>query len=190
MRTLLALLLSLTTAAPPIAAGATLTTSTGARCTNGFNVRGHLILSPRCGPVGTTLHAGGVLVGTIKAVRTTYAVADLAPGQTQSPTVVGSTGTVAGATETAIGGQVCYFSQRGGKRCGTVQRKNATVNYPEGTITGLTKASLCPLPGDEWAPVLGGTQAQGHLLGGSGCTAYFLPLRPVLSAEGFTLVTG
>ncbi|WP_158843268.1 S1 family peptidase [Saccharothrix deserti] len=198
MRTLLlvsALLVATATpasAATPLDAGTTLTTSTGARCSNGFNVRGYLLLSPRCGPVGTTVRAGSAVVGRVVSVSTTYAVVriDNPSAWVQRPRIVGSTTTVTGSVEAAVGGAVCMSGRTTGWRCGTVQAKNQTVNFAEGTVHGLTRVGLCPQPGDEWAPVVSGSQAQGHLFGGSGCTAYFLPVRPILSAGGFTLVTG
>ncbi|MBY8854472.1 hypothetical protein K7G98_42015, partial [Saccharothrix sp. MB29] len=59
----------------PLEAGTPLTAAGGGRCLNGFNVRGHLLVPPSCGPVGTVVGGpGGAVVGTITAVRPTYAV--------------------------------------------------------------------------------------------------------------------
>ncbi|WP_447003891.1 S1 family peptidase [Saccharothrix isguenensis] len=205
MRTLLIVLTLLVatatpaSAATPLEAGTMLTTSTGMRCTNGFNVRGHLVVSPSCGSVGTTVRGpGGVDIGPVIAVRPAYAVVRITNpyAWVQRPTVVGNTRSITGSFETPVGGQVCAVSQTTGLWCGTVVAKNVTVSYPTGAVHGLTRTNLCAEPGDrEWAPVFTGTQAQGHVLGGSGnCTtggaSFFYPVNRILSAEGFTLVTG
>ncbi|MGM1060493.1 S1 family peptidase [Saccharothrix sp. Mg75] len=186
-------------AAPvPLEAGTPLTTAAGARCTNGFNVRGHLLVQPSCGPVGTVVRGpGGGVVGSITAVRPTYAVVTItdAAAWVQRPTVAGRPGVVTGSVETPVGGSVCRVGGATGLRCGTVQARNVTVFLPAGTITGVTRTNLCPEPGDHWAPVISGSNAQGHVIGGSGgCssggTTFFYPVNRVLAAEGFTLVTG
>ncbi|MEU4739506.1 S1 family peptidase [Actinosynnema sp. NPDC023658] len=187
----------LAAAATPLEAGTPLSTASGARCSNGFNVRGHLIVSPSCGTVGTVVRGPGLVdVGPIVAVRPTYAIVRITntAAWVQRPTVVGG-GTVTGSAETPVGGPVCAAGRTTGVRCGTVQAKNVTVNYPSGVVYGLTRTSVCSEPGDQWAPLFTGGQAQGHSLGGSGTcstggTSYFYPLNRILSAEGLTLVTG
>lgn len=204
MRTLLIVLTLLVatatpaSAATPLEAGTILTTSSGVRCPNGFNVRGYLLVSPSCGNVGTTVRGpGNVEIGPITAVRTTYAVVRITNtfAWTQRPTVVGYGRAITGSVETPVGGQVCTVGRTTGLRCGTVVAKNVTVTYPTVTVYGLTRTNLCMEPGDQWAPVFTGTQAQGHVLGASGnCssggTSFFYPINRVLAAEGFTLVTG
>jgi streptogrisin C len=75
-----------------------------------------------------------------------------------------------------------------------VQAKNSTVNYPQGTVTGLTRTNACAEPGDSGGSWLSGAQAQGVTSGGSGnCTSggttYFQPVNEILSAYGLTLTT-
>lgn len=184
-------------AATPLEAGTPLSTWNNPRCVNGFNVRGHLLVSPSCGPVGTIVHGpGGVDIGPIVAVRSTYAVVRITntAAWVQRPTIAGR-GAVTGSTEMPVGGVVCTVGRTTGLRCGTVQAKNVTVNYPTGVVHGLTRTNLCTEPGEHWSPVFAGTQAQGHLLGGTGnCTtggtSFFTPINQILAAEGFTLVTG
>ncbi|MFD1150890.1 S1 family peptidase [Saccharothrix hoggarensis] len=203
MRTLLIVLTLLVatatpaTAATPLEAGTILTTSTGARCVNGFNVRGHLLIATTCGPVGTTVRGpGGVDIGPVTAVRQTYAVVRITntAAWVQRPTVAGTGVSVTGSLETPVGGQVCMAGRTTGLRCGTVLAKNVTVHYPDGIVYGLTRTNLCVEPGDQWSAVFTGSQAQGHVLGASGnCssggTSFFLPVNRILAAEGFTLVT-
>ncbi|MBW4716606.1 S1 family peptidase [Saccharothrix obliqua] len=191
LTTLAALLLAITaptaTAAPAAApvkleAGSQLP---GTRCVNGFNTHGHLLVSPTCARANSTLPG----VGPVVAVRDAYAVVRLAEPEKwyQSPTVAGRP--VTGSTPATVGSSVCTSSRTSGWHCGTVQALNQSVSYPDGVVTGLTRTNLCVQPGDSWNPVISGGNAQGHIIGGSHCTAYFLPLNRILSAEQLTLVT-
>ena len=78
--------------------------------------------------------------------------------------------------------------------CGTVQAKNQTVRYAQGTVYGLTRTNVCAEPGDSGGSWLSGNQAQGVTSCGSGnCTSggttYFQPVNEILSAYGLRLVT-
>jgi hypothetical protein len=206
MRTLLLMLTLLTaTATPawatatPLEAGTPLSSSTGRRCSNGFNVRGHLLVPPGCAPLGGIVRGpGGVDVGPVVAVRSAYSVVRITntAAWVQRPTIAGYAGTtIRGSAETPVGGQVCAAGRTTGVRCGTVLAKNVTVNFPDGVVYGLTRTNVCVEPGDQWAPLFTGSQAQGHVLGGSGnCTtggtSYFYPVNRILAEGGFTLVTG
>lgn len=209
MRTLLLVLTLLVAAAAPAAAttaalptpleaGTPLYAYNGGRCANGFNARGFLIVPPSCGIVGTVVRGPDMVdIGPVVAVRTTYAIVRITntAAWVQRPTIAGRTGVITGSAETPVGGSVCAAGRTTGLRCGTVQAKNVTVNYPEGVVYGLTRTNVCTEPGDQWAPIFTGSQAQGHSLGGSGnCSvggsSYFEPLNRVLAAERLTLVTG
>src|SRR5262249_19161750 len=50
---------------------------------------------------------------------------------------------------------------------GTVQAVNATVNYPQGTVTGLIRTNVCAEPGDSGGSLFAGTTALGLTSGGS-----------------------
>ncbi|QFZ22837.1 S1 family peptidase [Saccharothrix syringae] len=206
MRTLLiALALLLGAAIPasaapvPLEAGTPLTAPSSAnRCANGYNVRGYLLVPPNCAPVGAVVSGpGGIDVGAVVAVRETYSVVRITntTAWVQRPTIAGRTGVVTGSAETPVGGAVCAVGRSSGLRCGTVQARNVTVNFPTGTVSGLTRTTLCTDPGETWKPVFTGSQAQGHVLGGSGnCstggTSLFYPVNRILAENGFTLVTG
>jgi streptogrisin C len=106
----------------------------------------------------------------------------------------GGTVAVQGSTEAAVGASVCRSGSTTGWRCGTIQAKNQTVNYPEGSVTGLTRTSACAERGDSGGSWLSGNQAQGVTSGGSGnCTTggttFFQPVNEILQAFGLTLVT-
>ncbi|MBB5955440.1 streptogrisin C [Saccharothrix tamanrassetensis] len=196
MRTLLVVLLLLVATATPAAAaipleaGTPLNQSAGARCVNGFNTAGHLLVSVACARANPTLPG----IGPVVAIRATYAVVRLSDPDKwdQLPRVAGHPTAVTGSLEGTVGSSVCGISRVGGTRCGVIQAKNASITFPGGTVTGLTRTSLCVHPGEDWVPVVAGGQAQGHLIGGSGsgsCSSYFYPLSRILAAERLTLVT-
>lgn len=100
-----------------------------------------------------------------------------------------------GSQEAPIGGSVCKIGSTTGYTCGTITAKNVTVNYPQGTVTGLTRTTICAEPGDSGGPVFSGNyQGQGIVSGGSGNCAvggvtFFQPLLPILSSGNLNLIT-
>lgn len=75
---------------------------------------------------------------------------------------------------------------------GYVQAVNATVNYPNGTVTGLVMTNACAEPGDSGGPFYSGSTALGLTSGGSGnCTdggtTFFQPVMEVLEAYNVTV---
>ncbi|MFF2729278.1 alpha-lytic protease prodomain-containing protein [Streptomyces sp. NPDC058008] len=102
--------------------------------------------------------------------------------------------TVTGSTQAVVGSSVCRSGSTTGWHCGTIQQHNSSVTYPEGTISGVTRTSVCAEPGDSGGSFISGSQAQGVTSGGSGnCsqggTTYYQPVGPALAAYGLTLVT-
>jgi streptogrisin C len=102
--------------------------------------------------------------------------------------------TVGGSVEVPIGSSVCRSGATSGWHCGTVEQRDATVTYREGTVRGLTRTSVCAEPGDSGGPFISGDQAQGTTSGGSGdCstggTTYFQPVAEPLAEYGLTLST-
>ncbi|MFE5395299.1 carbohydrate-binding protein [Streptomyces sp. NPDC056568] len=116
---------------------------------------------------------------------------------TATPYVSGAGGQnvqVAGSTQAPVGASVCRSGSTTGWHCGTVQQHNTSVTYPEGTITGVTRTTVCAEPGDSGGSYISGSQAQGVTSGGSGdCrsggTTYFQPINPLLQNYGLTLKT-
>src|SRR6185295_1914387 len=101
---------------------------------------------------------------------------------------------VAGSQEAPVGASVCRTGSTTGTHCGTIQAKNATVNYPEGTVTGLTRTNVCAEGGDSGGSWISGDQAQGVTSGGSGdCTrggtTFFQPVNEILATNNLTLLT-
>ena len=99
------------------------------------------------------------------------------------------------APDAAIeGSSVCRSGSTTGWHCGTIQQRDASVTYPQGTSTDLTRTSVCAEPGDSGGSFISVDQAQGVTSGGSGnCTSggvtYFQPIREILTAYGLTLMT-
>lgn len=173
----------------------------GGRCSVGFSVDGGFVTAGHCGTVGTpTSGYNQVAQGTFQGSSfpgNDYAWVAVNANWTPQPWVNNYSGgnvTVAGSTEAAVGASICRSGSTTGWHCGTVQAKNQTVNYAQGSVSGLTRTNACAEPGDSGGSWLTGQQAQGVTSGGSGnCTSggttYFQPVNEILSAYGRTLVT-
>ncbi|CAM5727907.1 carbohydrate-binding protein [Streptomyces fumanus] len=161
----------------------------------GFATAGH------CGQAGaSTTGANRVAQGTFQG--SVFPGRDMAwvatnANWTATPYVSGAGGQnvqVTGSTQATVGASVCRSGSTTGWHCGTVQQLNTSVTYPEGTITGVTRTSVCAEPGDSGGSFISGSQAQGVTSGGSGnCTSggttYFQPINPLLQNYGLTLKT-
>ncbi|MET8908454.1 S1 family peptidase [Micromonospora sp. NPDC004551] len=171
------------------------------RCSVGFSVVGGFVTAGHCGrPGDRTAGANRVAQGTFAASSfpgDDWAVVEV-NGQWTPQGVVndfnGGTVPVNGSTEAPVGASVCRSGSTTGTRCGVIQARNATVNYPEGTVTGLTRTNVCAEPGDSGGAWLSGDQAQGVTSGGSGdCTrggvTFFQPVNEILQRNNLTLVT-
>ncbi|MEI7030549.1 carbohydrate-binding protein [Streptomyces pratensis] len=175
------------------------------RCSIGFSVKrgtqNGFVTAGHCGRVGTTTNgvnqqAQGTFQGSTFPGRD-YAWVATNANWTPRPVVNGygrGDVTVTGSTSAVVGSSVCRSGSTTGWHCGTIQQLNTSVTYPEGTISGVTRTSVCAEPGDSGGSYISGSQAQGVTSGGSGnCssggTTYFQPLNPALQAYGLTLVT-
>ncbi len=173
----------------------------GGRCSIGFSVNGGFVSAGHCGTTGTAT------LGYNQVAQGTFAGSSF-PGNDYSWVRVNSNWTprgvvnnyaggevsVAGSTEAAVGASICRSGSTTGWHCGTISAKNQTVNYAQGSVSGLTRTNVCAEPGDSGGSWLSGNQAQGVTSGGSGnCTSggttYFQPVNEILSAYGLTLVT-
>ncbi|MFI1422369.1 S1 family peptidase [Streptomyces sp. NPDC020731] len=100
------------------------------------------------------------------------------------------------AAEATVGQEVFRMGSTTGLADGQVLGLNATVNYPEGTVTGLIQTNVCAEPGDSGGSMF--TQdgfAVGLTSGGSGdCTSggetFFQPVTTALEAVGAILGAG
>ncbi|MCF3130043.1 S1 family peptidase [Streptomyces olivochromogenes] len=182
--------------------------STGGRCSAGFNVtngQGDFILTAgHCGPAGSIWFAdnqGNQQLGT--TVNTNFPGADFSLIQYNSGKAGDGADVVAigkgngvritGAADPTVGQRVFRSGSTSGLHDGQVTGLNATVNYPEGTVTGLIQTNVCAEPGDSGGPLFSEGVALGVTSGGSGdCTAggttFFQPVTKAMTALGVRLI--
>ncbi|MFI8486923.1 alpha-lytic protease prodomain-containing protein [Streptomyces rubrogriseus] len=161
----------------------------------GFATAGH------CGRAGSsTTGANRVAQGTFQG--SIFPGRDMAWVATNSqwtatPYVLGAGGQnvqVTGSTASPVGASVCRSGSTTGWHCGTVTQLNTSVTYQEGTISPVTKTTVCAEPGDSGGSYISGSQAQGVTSGGSGdCRSggetFFQPINALLQNYGLTLKT-
>ncbi|CAM5307617.1 S1 family peptidase [Streptomyces fumanus] len=179
----------------------------GARCSLGFNVTAAdgspaFLTAGHCGvaaaqwsdaqdgaPVATVDRAVFPGAGDFSLVR-------YDDPATEAPSEVNAGGRsvpIAAAAEATVGQRVLRTGSTTGTADGQVLGLDATVNYPEGTVTGLVQTDVCAEPGDSGGPLF--TEdglALGLTSGGSGdCTVggetFFQPVTTALEAVGATL---
>ncbi|WP_016908033.1 S1 family peptidase [Streptomyces xiaopingdaonensis] len=173
------------------------------RCSIGFSVSNGsqqgFVTAGHCGrPGASTTGYNQVAQGTFQGSTfpgRDYAWVATNSNWTATPYVNGGAVRVSGSQQASVGSTVCRSGSTTGWHCGAIQQHNTSVTYPEGTITGVTRTSVCAEPGDSGGSFISGSQAQGMTSGGSGnCssggTTYYQPVNPALSAYGLSLTTG
>jgi hypothetical protein len=174
-----------------------------ARCSLGFNVTdgtsNFILTAGHCGAVGTPWAAdqnGEATLGS--TVKDTFpgdgdfsliATDGTAIEQPSEVDLGNTTQAIAVAAEAVVGEAVVRSGSTTGVHDGEVQALNATVNYPEGTVTGLIQTNVCAEPGDSGGPLFDGDKAIGLTSGGDGdCTVggttFFQPVTTALAALG------
>ncbi|MEU3449114.1 carbohydrate-binding protein [Streptomyces thermolilacinus] len=177
----------------------------GGRCSVGFAItkgtQHGFATAGHCGRVGTaTSGFNQVAQGTFQG--SSFPGRDMAwvaanSNWRSTPYVKGASGQnvqVTGSTQAVVGASICRSGSTTGWHCGTVQQHNTSVTYPEGTVSGVTRTSVCAEPGDSGGSYISGSQAQGVTSGGSGnCrtggTTYHQPINPLLQTYALTLTT-
>ncbi|WP_304454512.1 S1 family peptidase [Nocardiopsis sp. YSL2] len=177
----------------------------GGRCSVGFpatNSSGQpgFVTAGHCGTVGTQVTIGN---GTGVFERSVFPGNDAAFVRGTSNFTLynlvyrynsGGYQSVTGTSQAPIGSAVCRSGSTTGWHCGTIQARNQTVRYPQGTVYSLTRTSVCAEPGDSGGSFISGTQAQGVTSGGSGnCssggTTYYQEVAPMISSWGVNIRT-
>ncbi|WP_329189860.1 S1 family peptidase [Actinacidiphila glaucinigra] len=187
-------------------AGAAPILTRGSRCSAGFNVTNgttdFILTAGHCGPPGTGWFAdnqGTRPVGT--TVSTSFPGGDFSLVQYQNDgsdhsSVVGvGSGRVVrikGAADPFVGQEVFRSGSTSGLHSGQVTGLNATVNYPEGAVSGLIQTTVCAEPGDSGGPLFAQGLALGITSGGSGdCKAggitFFQPVTTAMATLGVSL---
>ncbi|GGY50013.1 protease [Streptomyces djakartensis] len=182
--------------------------STAGRCSAGFNVTDgktdYILTAGHCGPDGSVWFAddrGRQQVGT--SLRGSfpgddYSLVKYDSGRAGKGAEVVSINDregvrITGVADPEVGQKVFRSGSTTGLREGEVTALNATVNYPEGTVTGLIETSVCAEPGDSGGPMFADGIALGVTSGGSGdCTAggttFFQPVTKALTELNVKLI--
>jgi streptogrisin D len=174
--------------------------TTSARCSLGFNVRNSagtrfFLTAGHCTNIGAqwwTTSSHTTLIGSTQGSSfpgNDYGIVRYDNTAVANPGSVnlynGTTQDITTARNAVVGETVRRSGSTTHVHSGTVQQNNATVNYPQGTVTGLIRTNVCAEPGDSGGSLFAGTAAIGLTSGGSGnCTSggttFF---QPVVEAQ-------
>jgi streptogrisin D len=173
------------------------------RCSLGFNVRNsagayYFLTAGHCTQVASTWYSNSAhttLLGTNYVSSfpgNDYGIVKYSTSSTVTKSgTVGSQDITSAATP-SVGASVTRRGSTSGIHSGTVTQLNATVNYSEGTVSGLIRTTVCAESGDSGGPLYSGTTALGLTSGGSGnCTSggvtYFQPVVEPLNGYGLSV---
>jgi streptogrisin D len=175
----------------------------GPRCSLGFNVvkagKPFFLTAGHCGAAiaNWSDSQNGVQIGRTRATTfpgaADFALVQYTDAGADHPSVVdlgkGRVQQITRAADPTVGQSVVSTGSTTGVHNGTVTGLDATVNYPEGTVTGLIQTDICAEPGDSGGPLFSGDTALGLTSGGSGdCTTggetFFQPVTAALGESG------
>ncbi|MEU8803123.1 S1 family peptidase [Spirillospora sp. NPDC048819] len=172
----------------------------GSRCSLGFNVtvgqQDFFLTAGHCGNAvrdWTADQEGNQFLGS--TVRSSFPGDDFAlvraeqPGEGAVNLYNGQAQDITQAGEAVVGQRVARSGSTTGLATGRVIATGATVNFPEGTVTGMIQTTVCAEPGDSGGPLFSGDTALGLTSGGSGdCrvggVTFFQPVTEPLEAFG------
>lgn len=176
----------------------------GSRCSLGFNVRKgneyYFITAGHCTNIGSTwTDSSGRRLGTTAGssfpgndyglVRYTSTPAD-----TRGAVSLYGQGSrdITSAGSATVGQQVQRSGSTTQVHSGSVNQLNATVNYQQGSVSGLIRTNVCAEPGDSGGSLFAGSTALGMTSGGSGnCssggTTYFQPVTEPMQVYGVAI---
>jgi streptogrisin D len=190
----------------PLISGGDAIYAGGSRCSLGFNVRSgsgqqYIVTAGHCTNIAPTWYANSArtqLIGP-RVVSSfpgnDYGVIRYDSGISRPGNVNlynGSFRDITNAGNAFVGQGVTRSGSTTGVRGGSVTATNATVNYPQGTVTGLIRTTVCAQPGDSGGSLFAGSTALGITSGGSGnCsiggTTFFQPVTEVLNRFGLSV---
>jgi len=171
----------------------------GARCSLGFNVRSssgayYFLTAGHCTNIGATWTNGSTTLGTRAGTSFPGNDYGIVRYTTTSVTISGAVGSqdITSAATPAVNATVYRRGSTTGTHSGRVTALNATVNYSEGSVSGLIRTTVCAEPGDSGGPLYSGTTAMGLTSGGSGnCSSggvtYFQPVVEPLGVYGVSV---
>jgi streptogrisin D len=172
--------------------------TSSARCSLGFNVRSgstyYFLTAGHCTNIGSTWSNGSTTLGTRAGTSFPGNDFGIVRYTNNSITKSGAVGSqdITSAGTPAVGATVYRRGSTTGTHSGRVTALNSTVNYSEGTVSGLIRTTVCAEPGDSGGPLYSGTTALGLTSGGSGnCSSggvtYFQPVTEPLGAYGVSV---
>lgn len=187
----------------PFAEGGDAIFAGGGRCSLGFNVvtadgSPGFLTAGHCGVIAEqwSTEQGGAPVATVQEAvfpgEGDFALLTYDDPAEAGPSAVdvgdGQLFAIEAAAEAEVGQPVFRMGSTTGLFDGEVTGLEATVNYPEGTVTGLIQTTVCAEPGDSGGPMFTEDgSAVGLTSGGSGdCTTggvtFFQPVTTALAA--------
>jgi streptogrisin D len=172
------------------------------RCSLGFNVRNssgtsYFLTAGHCGNIASTWYSNSshtTVLGTTAGSSfpgNDYAIVRYTNTSITKSGTVGSQDITSAGTP-SVGQTVYRRGSTTGVHSGQVTALNATVNYAEGTVTGLIRTTVCAEGGDSGGSLYSGTTAYGLTSGGSGnCSSggvtFFQPVTEPLSVYGVSV---
>ncbi|AWK11824.1 S1 family peptidase [Streptomyces spongiicola] len=190
---------------PLLEGGDAIFSNGGARCSLGFNVttqdgQSGFLTAGHCTAASEqwSEQQGGQPVATAQESvfpgEGDFALVTYDDPNTEAPSAVdlgdGRALEIGQAADAAVGQEVFRMGSTTGLNGGQVTGLNATVNYAEGTVTGLIQTNVCAEPGDSGGALFTRDgNAIGLTSGGSGdCTSggetFFQPVTTALEAVG------
>ncbi|MGP4028435.1 S1 family peptidase [Actinomadura sp. 3N407] len=185
----------------PFAIGGDPIYSGGSRCTLGFNVTNgsdyFFLTAGHCTAAGSTWtdgsgttlggNAGSSFPGNDYGIVRYSSTPEDTRGGVRGPG--GGFQDITDAGNPTVGQTVTRSGSTTGVHSGRVTALNQTVNYQQGSVSGLIRTNVCAEPGDSGGPLFAGSIALGLTSGGSGnCSSggvtFFQPVTEVLSAFG------
>ncbi|MFI5895889.1 alpha-lytic protease prodomain-containing protein [Actinoplanes sp. NPDC051513] len=171
----------------------------GSRCSLGFNVRSssgtnYFLTAGHCTNIGSTWTNGSTTLGT--RAGTSFPGNDYGIVRYTNTTITksGAVGSqdITSAGTPAVNSTVTRRGSTTGIHSGRVTALNSTVNYSQGSVSGLIRTTVCAEPGDSGGSLYSGTTALGLTSGGSGnCSSggvtYFQPVTEPLSVYGVSV---
>jgi streptogrisin D len=182
-----------------ISGGDAIYAPSGGRCSLGFNVRNSagttfFLTAGHCTNISSTWTNGSTTLGTRTGSSfpgNDYGIVRYTNTSISKPGAVGSVDITRAATP-AVNATVTRRGSTTGTRSGRVTGLNATVNYAQGSVSGLIRTTVCAQPGDSGGSLYSGSTAHGLTSGGSGnCTSggttFFQPVTEPLSVYGVSV---
>ena len=170
------------------------------RCSLGFNVQNSsgaffFLTAGHCGNIASSWYSNSshtTLLGTTAGSSfpgNDYAYVRYSTSFTNHPGSISTGQDITSAATPAVNQTVTRTGSTTGTHSGRVTALNATVNYAEGTVTGLIRTTVCAEGGDSGGPLYTGSTANGLTSGGSGnCSSggitFFQPVVEPLSVYG------